>query len=249
MLHLTWLFLVLLSCQSLPKGGEEGETALFEKALSLKKKSYYTEALTEFKKFKTRYLYSSRVRQAEYAIADIYFRQEEWKKAAQAYKVFLDKHPKAPETDAVLFHLALSYFHQLPRRADRDLSLSPQALKTLRSHLSQFPESSFHQRALDLKNQLLNLQAQKLWLTVQFHLRQKAPRRALPYLKHLIQTYPVFQGKKSFKTSLPLKPDLIKMLKDISSKPAQDLQSKTTAPPGGKALKDFLSHELPYTGS
>ena len=249
MFHLICLILFLTACQTLPRGGVQGEKALFEKATSLKKKSYYTEALTEFKKFKTRYLYSSRVREAERAIADIYFLQQEWEKAAQAYRVFVDKHPQAPGTDAVLFHLALSYFHQLPRRADRDLSLLPRALKTLRSHLTRFPESSFHQQALQLTNRLLDLKAKKLWLTVQFHLKQKTPLRALPYLKHLIQTYPAFQGGKGFKTSLPLRGDLIKMLKTLSSKTApNDLQNQKSAR-GFKASKDVLFYGLLHTGS
>ncbi len=231
------LFLFLTACQSLKEDTDSPSQALlFQKAKSLKERAYYTEALIQFRKFKTRYLYSPLATQAELSVADIYFLKEAWPEAVKAYQIFLEKHPHHKKNDRVVFHLALSYFHQLPNTADRDLSLTQKALFYFKKHLKNFPDSSFRSQAFTHLNKVLYLKAKKEWQTVQFHLKQNQPLRSLPYLRHLIKTYPPLENHKDFKTPLPSKVRLQKMLKQFSP------QVKKTGPTKLKNPREFIFH-------
>ena len=175
------------SLHSLKKNPSDKE--LFQHALQLKEKSYYKESLSYFKKLKSRFLYSHLVKEADLAIADIYFAQEEWQKAARAYNGFSELHPNHPKNDSVLFHLALSYFHQLPATEDRDLSFSKKTLFYLNQHLTRFPKSPHRNQTLQHKQKILNLLAQKQWMIAHFHLNQGKPHSALPYMLKLMKDY------------------------------------------------------------
>ena len=175
------------SLHSLKKNPSDKE--LFQHASKLKEKSYYKEALTYFKQLKTRFLYSRLAKEADLAIADIYFAQKEWEKATRSYGHFSELHPQHPQTDRVLFHLALSYFHQLPTTEDRDLSLSKKTLFHLNKHLKLFQKSAYRSAVQEYKQRVLYLLAQKQWMIARFHLNQGKPHSALPYMLNLMQDY------------------------------------------------------------
>ena len=162
---------------------------LFQHASKLKEKSYYKEALSYFKKLKGQFLYSRLVKEADLAIANIRFAQEEWKKATKAYSNFSELYPQHPKADFVLFRLVLSYFHQLPATEDRDLNLSKKTLFHINQHLALFPNSPYRSQTQDYKQKVLTLLAKKQWMIASFHLRNDKPHSALPYLLKLMKDY------------------------------------------------------------
>lgn len=206
MAHLLLAFLFLSSCSSLHSlKANPSAQELFDHAQKLKEKSYYLESLTYFRRLKNRFLYSRLAKEAELAIADIYFLQEEWGKAAGAYGKFAELHPRHPKMDHVMFHLALSYFHQLPATEDRDLSLSKKTLFYLNKHLKVFPKSPHHKQSKEHKKKVLNLLAKKEWMIAYFHLKQEKPKSALPYLIKLLKNYSYLLPKEEKNTSKNLK--------------------------------------------
>ena len=192
MTHLLIIIFIcfLTACSSLKtlKKNHSAEE-LFQHAVELKEKSYYKKALVYFKQLKSRFLYSRLAKEADLAIADIYFAQEEWDRAVKAYGSFSELYPKHPQNDRVLFHLALSYFHKLPTTEDRDLSLSKKTLFYFNKHIEFFPHSSYKIQVKEYKQKILNLLARKEWMIARFHLNQGKPVSALPYVLKLMRQY------------------------------------------------------------
>lgn len=225
MIHLSSLLIFLflnIGCASLQSIGKNPSAeALFQHASKLKEKSYYQESLNYFRKLKSRFLYSRLAKEADLEMADIYFKQEEWKKATKAYWNFSELYPQHPKADFVLFRLALSYFHQLPTTEDRDLSFSKKTLLYLDRHLKLFPKSPHREETKKYKKEVLSLLAQKQWMIARFHLRQGKPHSALPYISKLIKDYSfLLPPEKTKETDNKSDSDLpsLKKLKEIEKK-------------------------------
>ena len=190
LLRLLLVLFFCVSCSSL-YSLKDNPTAkeVFNHATKLKNELYYKEALTYFKQVKSQFIYSRFAKKADLAIADIYFAQEEWKKAIIAYKHFYERYPQNSKADHAVFYLALSYFHQLPVTEDRDLSFSDKALLYLNKHLKLFPKSPYRASAKAYKRKVFLLLAKREWMIARFHIHQDKPGSALPYLATLIKDY------------------------------------------------------------
>ena len=217
-LSLVFLYVACSSFRSLKPNPTAEE--LFQHAEKLKKESYYKSALSYFKQLKSRFLYSRLVKEADLAIADIYFAQKEWPKAVKAYGQFFELYPQHPQSDRALLNLALSYFHQLPKTEDRDLSLSAKALFYLNQHLKSFPKSTYQKSAKEHKQKVLNLLAHQQWMRAKFHLKQGRSKSAWPYVQNLKEKYyfllPSAQNKEK-NQKLPSKTEFDKLYKSVQS--------------------------------
>ena len=191
MTHLLIVFLLFLNACSSLQTLKKNHTAeeLFQYATDLKEKSYYGKALLHFKQLQSRFLYSRLAKEADLAIADIYFAQEEWDRAIKAYGSFFELYPRHSQNDRVLFRLALSYFHKLPTTEDRDLSLSKKTIFYFDRHIKLFPRSSFKSQTQEYRQKVLSLLARKQWMIARFHLNQGKPISALPYVLKLMREY------------------------------------------------------------
>ena len=146
------------------------------------------------------------VKEADLAIADIYFAQKEWPKAVQAYSQFFELYPQHPHSDKALLNLALAYFHQLPKTEDRDLSLSSKAIAYFNQHLSSFPKSLYRASAKQYRRKTLNLLARKQWMLVKFHTKQGRFKSALPYARNLKEKYSFLLPKTQTLSQKPQRP-------------------------------------------
>lgn len=189
LLLLVFLF-GMMACSNL-KTLKENPNAeeLFQHAESLRKNNYYQEALGYFRQLKSQFLYSRFAKAADLAIADIYFAKEEWIKASRAYESFSARNPEHSENDRALFQLSLSYFHQLPKTEDRDLSLSKKTLFYINKHLKLFPKSPYREKVRKYQQKTLTLLAKKEWMIAQFHLKKNRLHSARPYMLKLIKNY------------------------------------------------------------
>ena len=217
-----WVFIFLLlqtschSLQSLKKNPSAEE--LFQHAQQLKERGYYKDALSYLKQFKSRFLYSQKIKLVDLAMADIYFEQKEWTQAVRAYSQFFELYPNHSESDRALFRTGLCYFYQLPSTADRDLSLSKKTLFHINRHLKTFPKSPYKKQSEEYKQKTLTLLAQKEWMTARFHLKQNTPLSAQPYLAKLKKDYLFLlpkTEKEELETSLPTLKTLKKIEKEL----------------------------------
>ena len=215
-LYLFFLFFVTINCQSNTANKEKDSAEyLFKSAIKLKNSRAYLEALEKLRDFKSRHLYSPLTADADLAIADIYFAQKNWKKAVSAYTLFLERHPKHKEKDRASYTLALSYFHQIPSTADRDLSLSGKTLTHFNRYLKQNPKGCCRSQAVEHKEKIFYLLAKKEWMTAHFYLKQGKTKSALYYLNNLLNKHTNQIKKKT--EGLPDLPELKKLISRLNN--------------------------------
>ena len=244
------LCVFLTACHSLsssknPQGAQQAQKALFQKALSLKERGYYKEALSQFRKFKSRFLYSRELsKKADLAIADIYFAKAEWEKAHRAFESFFELNPRHKKSDYALFYAALSYFKRLPTTEDRDLSLTDKTLFHIHRHLKLFPKSPFKSQLLELKQKVLHLLAQKEWMIARFHLRQEKPHSARPYLLSLLKNYSFLLPKESEAVKSPPAAKVLPQKTPLEYFPEDIILPVKSAPnlPSLKKLKKMIQN-------
>lgn len=188
-----WFYYIILicltACHSLSKKEHTSAESLFNEAKQLQNRGYYKEAIQQLRKLKSRWLYSKFFKEADLVIADIYFLQGEWSKAADAYTIFAKMVKTHLELDRVYFRIALATFHQLPSIPDRDLHLAKKTLEHFNKHLQLFPKSVYQKQSLKYKKQILSRLASKEWMTAKFHIAAGRNHSAIPYLKNLIKNF------------------------------------------------------------
>ncbi len=121
---------------------EETAQELYEAGMDSMADKDYSEAVEYFTKLKDRYPFSPFTVDAELALGDAYFLDEEYLMAADAYKEFEALHPAHPEMPYVLYQIGLSNF-QMFRTIDLRQSNVRDGLEYFYRVKEQFPESPY----------------------------------------------------------------------------------------------------------
>lgn len=168
-----WLFFfVLLGCSLDSKKGDTPEGA-FEVAQEFEKAERFEEAIRKYQELRNKFPYSKYAILAELAIADSYFKQESFAEAQASYQNFREMHPKHPQSDFVIYRIALSVLEQLPSTNDRDLSQAQEAISALDDLLQLFPESEHAKEARRLRKETLLRLAEKEFIIADFYFKRK----------------------------------------------------------------------------
>ena len=145
-LIVSFIAVFLISCSSEPiKKGTEAET-LFQDIKSNYKSKRYLLALEKISTFRSKFPYSFYVAEVELLRADIYFEQENYLEAVDAYLSFRDFHPKFKQLDKIEWRIAESFFHQLPETVDRDITPAKSAINSYKDLLRKFLLLITHQK-------------------------------------------------------------------------------------------------------
>lgn len=144
------LSLTLFSCGSSKKSkvtlrGADAKTRaqnLYQDAERLIKKKRYLSATEKLSVIRSQYPYSYYAIPAELKMADVLFLQKNYIDSAAAYLSFKDLHPKHKQSDYITFRIAESYFKQIPKTHDRDLTATHQSLVYYKELLQKYPKSS-----------------------------------------------------------------------------------------------------------
>jgi len=150
----------LTSCSSEDKNVDSAEKA-FNAAAEIDKAERYEEALKRYQEVRNKYPYSKFAVESQLAIADVYYKQESFADAQQAYQNFRDLNPKHSKIDYVNFQLAMSYFKQLPETIDRDLTLAPSAISLFDEFLKKYPNSQYAAEAKKNREASFKMLAEK----------------------------------------------------------------------------------------
>ena len=176
-----------MGCSSMDQKGDSSNVqSLFQKAVELEEKGYYDKALQIFAQVRDQYPYSDYSIKAKLKIADIYFEQRDYPSAQVFYEFFKNLHPRR-QADYVLYRLALSYYHRLPRVIARDFSLATKSVDYFQELLMQHPQSEFAEdgrvKLRDLQEKLI----QKQLYIADFYFKQKMYKSALLRYSQIIQ--------------------------------------------------------------
>ncbi|MCY4643069.1 MAG: outer membrane protein assembly factor BamD [Bacteriovoracales bacterium] len=138
---------LLSSCATEAPKGRTFAEGLYREAEDLAKDKRYLMAIEKLGLLRSRYPYSFYATQAELLLADIYFLQENYEQAAQAYIFFKDFHPKHKKTSYIISKIAESFFRQLPKTFDRDLSLGRLAVQYYREVVQKYGRTKYAKSA------------------------------------------------------------------------------------------------------
>jgi outer membrane protein assembly factor BamD len=150
------LFLVsfLFSCSGTRPEGQTEAEVLFKEAEDMYAKKRYIMATEKLNQIRSQYPYSFYAVGSELMQADIYFEQGNYVEAAAAYLLFRDFHPRHEKAAYVVWKIAESYYFQLPKTYDRDLTSGIEASRFYREILSNHSKTEYAQEARTKINEI-----------------------------------------------------------------------------------------------
>jgi len=170
----------------------------YEKGLTELQDDNYLDAIKLFSHVKNKYPFSRYATLAELRIADVYFAQEKFLEAIDAYKLFHKFHPTHPEVinGYASYRICDSYVQQMPTdwflvppSYEKDQAATKDALRTLVSFLKSYPQSKYLSKARDLYRQCVRRLADHELYVARFYLERDKPQATILRLETLLQNY------------------------------------------------------------
>lgn len=193
--------LVLLSLGSIPaqaarptRGDNSGPTVQeqYELGVRYMNRGYYTKAIETFNRIRNYYRDDPYSVKAELAIADVYYKKNEWDQARLAYDDFMRMHPRHEDLDYVIFRIGLTLYRKAPKAAGRDQTWTRQAVNTWSGFEGRFPESEHQEEVQEKLRECRERLAQKELTIARFYAnpQRKAWHSVLGRVDGLIRSYP-----------------------------------------------------------
>lgn len=185
------LFLILASsCKNkeLIAPGDTLEEA-YEKAIALFEKEQYAEAARALETVISIGRGSDQARQAQYHLAESYFREESFLLAASEFERYTLLYPDSERKEEVEFKIALCYFEISPRHK-LDQAYTAKAIENFRLFLSRYPRSERAEEAAAHIDDLRLKLARKLYDAAVFYKRIKSYEASAIYFGLVIDQYP-----------------------------------------------------------
>ena len=180
---------IFTACQTTKDEQSQTAKALYEKAQKQSKRGYYLEAQETISKLTYQYPYSPFSVKAELLKADSAYEQADWEQAEKAYQVFIELYPHRKEREYAHWRQILSLNHQIPKTADRDLTLSKKILTVIHLFQRRFPKSSYKSQVDKIKTEVYNRQAEKEFKIASFYFKKKEYTASLGRLDVVIKNY------------------------------------------------------------
>lgn len=181
--------LVFTACETSKKNDLYSAESLFEKIQTQSKRGYYPEALQNILKLKHLFPYHLLTAKASLMRGDIFFDQEMWEEALIAYSLFIDLYPKHEKAEYALYRKVLSWDEQIPKVADRDLSISKDVFLTIKEFINKFPKSSYKEEIIEIKDSIYNRLAEKELEIVKYYYKKKQYQASLSRLNNALAKY------------------------------------------------------------
>lgn len=162
----------VLSCASDEKNADTPEAA-FKIAKDYDDNERYLIAIQRYTDVKNKFPYSSYATEAELAIADVHFKNEDYPEAQITYQNFRELHPKHPKIDYVIYRTGMSYFLQLPETIDRDITLANDAIYSFNELIKKFPSSQHLSEAKENRQKAFVMLNEKELYIADFYFKQK----------------------------------------------------------------------------
>jgi outer membrane protein assembly factor BamD len=188
-LHLL-VICILTACGGGPVKKSDTAEGHYNYAKALADEERFEESLREYQEMKNKHPYSRYAVQAELDIADIHYERESYIEAQTAYEIFKSLHPNHEENARVTFRIGMSYYHQLPSTIDRDLSLASKAIFHFDQVLASYPNSDFAKEALQKREEIRKMLAEKELYIARFYLQREQYGSALGRFEALLDSFP-----------------------------------------------------------
>ena len=130
-------------------------------------------------------------------IADIYYAQRNYVEAHYAYAFFKDFYPRDKKSVYASYREAMSYFYQVPKVVERDLSLAVTAVLAFRTLLKKFPKSEYEESSKKHIRILLSRMAEKDFKVIRFYFKRKKYNVSLRRAKSFFKRHPQYEKKEN----------------------------------------------------
>lgn len=193
-MRILWIVLIatftLISCRSneLIRPGDTIEVA-FEKAKNQYDQENYSEAARAFETVISIARGTDYGQEAQYYLAESYYKSGRYLVAASEYERYLQFHPNSVRREEVSFKEALSYY-QLSPRYKLDQTHTRRAIELFRLHNSRYPNSEYGDEAAEYIVELREKLAQKEFTAAQFYKRTDRYNAAAVYYDKVVDEYP-----------------------------------------------------------
>lgn len=186
----TALLMVFSACKNdkLIRRGDSLEVA-YEKAMDFYDNGNYAEAANAFETVTRSGRGTEYGQQAQYLLAESYFKDKRFLLAAAEYDRYISYYPQDELRQEAEFKAALSYFYQSPRYK-LDQSSTRKAIERFQLFINRYPDSELISDASSYIDQLRSKLARKSYESAQFYVRTDQYEAATIYLDITIDQYP-----------------------------------------------------------
>lgn len=184
-------FNFLFSCASEEKKGDTPEAA-YKIAKEYDEAERFQIAIQRYTEVKNKFPYSTYSIEAELAIADVHFKNEDYIEAQISYQNFKELHPKHSKIDYIIFRTGLCYYLQLPETIDRDITLANDAIYSFNELIKKFPSSQYIAEAKDYRRKAFTMQNEKELYIADFYFKQRQYDSAILRYISSYKKYPDF---------------------------------------------------------
>ncbi|OFZ70323.1 MAG: hypothetical protein A3K03_03900 [Bdellovibrionales bacterium RIFOXYD1_FULL_44_7] len=181
---------------------ENDPAALYKEAEEEIEDEHYQMALDKFRTVKNKFPYSKYAIDAQMRIADVYFLQESFAEAAQAYESFRDLHPKHERLPYAMYRIGKSYQQDTPGNIARDLTAAQKALDAYQEFIRRFPNTPEATVAKKDISELRKTLAEKELYIGNFYFKRDQPDAARNRFVKLLDAYPETMAAKEAKIKL-----------------------------------------------
>jgi outer membrane protein assembly factor BamD len=196
---LSLAFLLALAGCSGKNVDQNDPAAMMQDAEDEIKSDHYQIAIDKLRTIRNKFPYSKYSLEAQLRIADVFFMQELWAEAANAYETFRDLHPKHEKVAYAMFRVGKSHFNDIPSPLARDLSPARKSLEAYEDFLRRFPSAPEAVEARkDVETARRDLADKELYIADFYYKRDIYDSARLRYEK-LIQLYPETEASKAAK--------------------------------------------------
>lgn len=162
----------------------------YELGLKYMKRGYYEKALEQFNRIRIYHRDDPLSLKAELALADVYWRKNEWDQARLAYEDFMRLHPRHPNLDYVVYRVGQTLLKKAPKVAARDQTWTAQVVNTWTGFDRRFPGSEWSDEvSVELRVALERL-AKKELIIAHFYERRDAWRAVEGRAAGLVADFP-----------------------------------------------------------
>lgn len=164
----------------------------YELGVRYMNRGYYTKAIETFNRIRNYYRDDPHSVKAELALADVYYKKNEWDQARLAYDDFMRMHPRHEDLDYVIYQIGLTLYRKAPKAAGRDQTWTRQAVNTWSGFEGRFPESEHQEEVQEMLSECRERLARKELLIARFYAnpQRKAWHSVLGRVDGMLRTYP-----------------------------------------------------------
>lgn len=185
------LILALLSScknENLIQRGDDLQTA-FRKAMTLYQGENYGDAADAFETVVQLGRGTDYGQQAQYYLAESYFKDKRYLLAASEYERYISLFPRTDEREDAQFKEALCYYNLSPRYK-LDQKHTRKAIEKFRLYNSRYPDSERTEQVAEYITEMRSKLAKKLYHAADLYMRTDSYEAAITYYDLTIDKYP-----------------------------------------------------------